>query len=166
MVNLGFILKIEKEIRTALGSTIELDLVFSDEIGNKILFDEIQLKEIFMNIVSNAKNAMPAGGKLKIETKSKQLTDVRSSEHTIPAGSYALILISDNGARMDPETQKHIFEPFYSSKPFVSAQRENVMLFAEGKCHPLHDFTSILECLPYNTKKIKCVKGFFCLLIT
>ena len=79
--------------------------------------DPNQLEQVIMNLGANAKDAMPDGGKLCIETRTVKL-DVRSSRGFVDLdpGVYALLRVSDTGAGMDPETCKHIFEPFFTTK--------------------------------------------------
>jgi CheY-like chemotaxis protein len=79
--------------------------------------DAGQLEQVIMNLVVNAKDAMPNGGKLCIRTSSITLDDALSSENTfIKPGSYVMISIADSGEGMDRDTQARIFEPFFTTK--------------------------------------------------
>lgn len=69
-----------------------------------------------MNLAVNARDAMPRGGKLVIETKDVEITE-RNPQHTfLKVGSYVLLQVADNGCGMSKEVQAHIFEPFFSTK--------------------------------------------------
>jgi two-component system cell cycle sensor histidine kinase/response regulator CckA len=80
--------------------------------------DPIQIEQILMNLAANARDAMPQGGKLCIETSSIELDEayIHHKPAVIPIGRYALITISDTGAGIPAEDVAHIFEPFYTTK--------------------------------------------------
>jgi CheY-like chemotaxis protein len=84
----------------------------------KVMADSSQIEQIIMNLVVNARDAMPEGGKLVIETADVSLDREYGSRHgaNIPAGDYVMFSVSDNGMGIDPETQAHIFEPFFTTK--------------------------------------------------
>jgi two-component system cell cycle sensor histidine kinase/response regulator CckA len=105
-------------LRRALGerSTLVLQLR-----GNaKVKADPGQLSQVLLNLVLNARDAMPLGGRLTIETRLTELTDgyVRQRpEVAIKPGPYAVLAVTDTGHGMGPETLSHLFEPFYTTKP-------------------------------------------------
>ncbi|MCA1989167.1 MAG: response regulator [Desulfarculus sp.] len=79
--------------------------------------DPTQIEQILLNLASNAKDAMPEGGKLVIETRIIRLDqELAQLDQNVPPGDYALLTVSDTGQGMDQETMKHIFEPFYTTK--------------------------------------------------
>ena len=75
------------------------------------------MEQLILNLAINARDAMPQGGVLSIETSNVTLTEPKTfSSGPLPAGSYALLSISDTGCGMPPEVQAHLFEPFFTTK--------------------------------------------------
>jgi CheY-like chemotaxis protein len=74
------------------------------------------LEQVLINLALNARDAMPAGGKLSIAVVDSQLDALQARSHSIPAGRYVLMTISDTGVGMTSEVRSHIFEPFFSTK--------------------------------------------------
>jgi two-component system cell cycle sensor histidine kinase/response regulator CckA len=103
-------------LRRSIGEDIEL--VTSLDAGlESIKADAGQIEQILMNLVVNAKDAMPAGGKITIETKNVTLDEPRAAGS--PAGDpkpYVMLAVKDSGCGMDASTQARIFEPFYTTK--------------------------------------------------
>jgi two-component system, cell cycle sensor histidine kinase and response regulator CckA len=105
-----------KMLPRLIGEDIELVFVPGTKLG-RIKADPVQIEQVLMNLVANARDAMPKGGKLVIETASVQLDDPYVQEHSIvPPGDYVLLTISDSGTGIAPEHMSHIFEPFYTTK--------------------------------------------------
>ena len=87
------------------------------QLPSMIKADPGQIEQVLMNLVVNARDAMPLGGKLTLETSNVQMTEAYGTAHySTPAGSYALLTVSDTGCGMDKDTQAHIFEPFFTTK--------------------------------------------------
>jgi len=99
-------------LRRLLGERIDLRSVAQDR--QNIKADAGQLEQVLVNLAVNARDAMPKGGVLTIETKD---VVVAAKEHSfVPAGSYALITVEDTGNGMDAATQARVFEPFFTTK--------------------------------------------------
>jgi signal transduction histidine kinase len=106
----------EKMLRRLLGADIELVVRCSRDLG-KVRADPGQIEQVIMNLVINARDAMPDGGKLTLETSNVVLDAGYVSEHFGTAsGPYVLLAVSDTGVGMDRETQARIFEPFFTTK--------------------------------------------------
>ncbi|CAN5203682.1 hypothetical protein BH11MYX1_BH11MYX1_33060 [soil metagenome] len=107
---------VEKMIGRLIGADIEVTILPTNELGN-IRADPGQLEQVLMNLSVNARDAMPQGGKLTIETTNIELDeDYTSSHHDIAAGPYVLLAVTDTGVGMDKETLARIFEPFFTTK--------------------------------------------------
>ncbi len=103
-------------ISRIIGDDISLEFVPCVEVP-VVLIDPAQVDQILINLASNARDAMPSGGRLRIEIKTMELP--RDSERfsiCSEAGRYALICVGDEGEGMDEETAKRIFEPFFTTK--------------------------------------------------
>jgi two-component system cell cycle sensor histidine kinase/response regulator CckA len=99
-----------------IGEDIDLGIRTASDLG-AIRADASQMEQIIMNLAVNARDAMPAGGRLIIETSNADLDRTYNSTHPIvKPGRYVLLAVSDTGSGMDAETQAHIFEPFFTTK--------------------------------------------------
>ncbi|HWZ97207.1 MAG TPA: PAS domain S-box protein [Candidatus Dormibacteraeota bacterium] len=116
-INLNSIVdEMGKLIPRLIGEDIELAIHTSPDLGT-IRADASQMEQIIMNLAVNARDAMPKGGKLIIETSNTELDGTyRSSHPVVKPGRYILLAVSDTGIGMDVETQAHIFEPFFTTK--------------------------------------------------
>ena len=105
-----------KMLPRLIGEDIELEFVPGDTL-RKVKADPGQIEQEVMNLVVNARDAMPGGGKLTIETSNATLDEGYARLHPgVSPGEYVMLAISDTGIGMDRETQSHIFEPFYTTK--------------------------------------------------
>jgi two-component system cell cycle sensor histidine kinase/response regulator CckA len=105
-----------KLIPRLIGEDIELVIRASADLGT-IRADASQMEQVILNLAVNARDAMPDGGRLLIETSNAELDHVYSSVRpSVQPGSYVLLAVTDSGTGMDPETQARIFEPFFTTK--------------------------------------------------
>lgn len=116
-VNLNEIIqRIEKFLRRIIGEDIELKTISKKETAT-VHADSSQIEQVFMNLATNARDAMERGGCLTIETDIVELDDSFIRAHGYgKLGSYVLVSVTDTGRGMDAETQKRIFEPFFTTK--------------------------------------------------
>ena len=82
-----------------------------------VLVDAHQLENALLNLCINARDAMPEGGELRIETSTKAVAESNASAWNVPAGDYVVIQVSDTGAGMPPDIVERVFEPFFTTKP-------------------------------------------------
>jgi two-component system cell cycle sensor histidine kinase/response regulator CckA len=100
-----------------LGERIELSIVQGKQLGS-VKADPGQIEQIIMNLALNARDAMPNGGRLTMETRNVELDQSYSDQHIqVDAGRYVQLAVSDTGVGIDPEVLPHIFEPFFTTKP-------------------------------------------------
>jgi len=94
----------------------EIDLHIKGSCG-KVRVDPGQIEQVIVNLAVNAKDAMPRGGKLVVETSDVEFTELSTqSSESIAPGSYVLLAVTDTGIGMDARTQSHLFEPFFTTK--------------------------------------------------
>jgi PAS domain S-box-containing protein len=106
----------EKMLHRVIGENIDLITIYFKNLG-KINADPGQIEQVILNLVVNARDAMPSGGKLTIETMNVNLTDEFVRRHKgATTGWFVMLAVTDTGSGMDEETQSHIFEPFYTTK--------------------------------------------------
>lgn len=110
------LLKLEKMLQRLLREDIELEIRLADDL-ERVLIDPSQFEQVVMNLVLNARDAMPTGGLLLIQTANVELDDLYDQTHAdVKSGPYVMLAVSDNGAGMDEETRQQIFEPFFTTK--------------------------------------------------
>jgi two-component system, cell cycle sensor histidine kinase and response regulator CckA len=99
-----------------IGEDIRLTVRLDPELG-AVRLDPNQFEQVLVNLAVNARDAMPSGGRLTIETRNVSLGPAGTSpDHSLPAGSYAELLFADSGAGMDSATMQQVFEPFFTTK--------------------------------------------------
>ncbi len=110
------LIHMEKMLRRLIGEDIEL-VVIPAASRDAVEVDASRLEQVIMNLVVNARDAMPEGGKLTIETGTVQLDEAYSArELGVKPGPHVTISITDTGTGMDKATQSHLFEPFFTTK--------------------------------------------------
>jgi two-component system cell cycle sensor histidine kinase/response regulator CckA len=109
---------IAKTLSRLIGEDIRFDFTPGNGLG-RVRIDPVQIEQILMNLALNARDAMPRGGHLSVETSSIWLdeTYIQQKPAVIHPGQYALITVSDDGAGIAPGDLPHIFEPFFTTKP-------------------------------------------------
>ncbi|MBN1828873.1 MAG: response regulator [Deltaproteobacteria bacterium] len=110
------IVNLEKMLRRLVGEDVDFKTILDKRLG-PTKADAGQIEQVIMNLVVNARDAMPEGGKLTIETAGVTLDETYTLQHLgVDAGNYVMIAVSDTGTGMDAEVKKHIFEPFFTTK--------------------------------------------------
>lgn len=111
----------EKMLKRLIGEGIDLVTVLDPALG-RVRVDPVQLEQVLTNLAVNARDSMPQGGKLTIETANAILDQAYCRAHAqVKPGHYIMLAVSDTGRGMDEQTKSHIFEPFFAE---VTASRE------------------------------------------
>jgi len=106
----------DKMLRRLIGDDVELATALHAEAG-AVNADPGQLEQVLLNLVVNARDAMPGGGRVLIETTRMTLRDeLVERRHRLPPGDYVCLAVADSGLGMDEATQAHLFEPFFTTK--------------------------------------------------
>jgi signal transduction histidine kinase len=103
-------------LRRTLGETVSVETVLAGGLW-RAHADANQLESAILNLAVNARDAMPDGGKLTIETANAHLDDRYAAAHDVRAGQYVMIAVADTGAGMTPEVMEKVFDPFFTTKP-------------------------------------------------
>ena len=110
------IANMEELLRRSIGPDISMEVVGAAGLW-PTLIDPNQLENALLNLCINARDAMPEGGKLTIETANKWLDDKAAKERDLPPGQYISVCVSDTGTGMTPEVVARAFDPFFTTKP-------------------------------------------------
>lgn len=108
----------QKMLRSLIGEDVAIELQLETEAWD-VKADPGQVEQVVMNLAVNARDAMPSGGKILLETRNVTLTtdDLSALTPGVPAGQYVMLGVTDSGTGIDPEVLQHIFEPFFTTKP-------------------------------------------------
>ncbi len=103
-------------VRRVIGEDVHVDVIPS-AVPLLAVVDPVQLQQVVMNLLLNARDALPDGGSVRVLTELRSLSSEQVSRHArIPPGDYAVIVVRDDGTGMDDETLQRLFEPFYTTK--------------------------------------------------
>jgi PAS domain S-box-containing protein len=112
----SIVVNLDQLLRRLMSANIEMKTFVSKDLG-AIKADPGQVEQVIMNLVVNARDAMPDGGRIIIETSNVDLDSSYTLDHTVVRpGPYVLLAVTDTGVGMTPDTVAHIFEPFYTTK--------------------------------------------------
>jgi len=110
------VMKVERFLARLIGEDVELKSILTDKEVT-VLADAGQIEQVLMNLVTNARDAMPDGGYVYIETLSADLDEESAKARDLrKTGTYAVIAVTDSGMGMDEKTKERIFEPFFTTK--------------------------------------------------
>ena len=105
----------ERLLRRLLPANVEFEVMLGDDTGT-VLADAQQIGQVLVNLAVNARDAMPNGGTLRLETRRVVLTEAVLAAQEVPPGSYAAITVTDTGTGMTAEVRERMFEPFFTTK--------------------------------------------------
>jgi PAS domain S-box-containing protein len=176
VLNLNSVVRdIEKMLLRLIGEDIRLDTELGDSLAC-CRVDLTQVQQVILNLVVNARDAMPHGGRLLIETGNVELDETYCASHPeVRPGRYVMLAISDTGVGMDPETQAHLFEPFFTTKEIgkgtglglstvygiVKQNRGSVSVYSErGRGAAFKIYLPSLETAAENSTEPAATAGF------
>src|SRR3954468_13757353 len=111
----AIVLDLQRMLGLVIGEHVSLETDLTPNL-QKVLCDPGQMEQVIMNLILNARDAMPTGGIIRIETANTDLGERVAREHGIRPGYCVMLSITDNGLGIDPEAMAHIFEPFFTTK--------------------------------------------------
>jgi two-component system cell cycle sensor histidine kinase/response regulator CckA len=109
------IAEMQRMLRQIIGEYVDLQTSLAPGLA-KVMVDPGQMEQVIMNLVLNARDAMPGGGQIRIESANSDLSETAAQAHGLPPGPYVLLSINDTGHGMDSETVDRVFQPFFTTK--------------------------------------------------
>ncbi len=106
---------IERMLRPILGETVKIETALAPGLG-PVLADPGQMEQVIMNLVLNARDSIPNGGRIRIETRNSELSEAAARAHGVNPGPCVLLSVTDTGQGIDPTTMEHMFQPFFTTK--------------------------------------------------
>jgi signal transduction histidine kinase/CheY-like chemotaxis protein len=111
----AIVAELQRMLALVIGEHVDLETCLAPNLY-KVIADPGQMEQVIMNLILNARDAVLAGGRIKIETSNDEIGETVALEHGIRPGQYVTLSISDSGHGIDAETLSHIFEPFFTTK--------------------------------------------------
>jgi two-component system, cell cycle sensor histidine kinase and response regulator CckA len=111
----ALITEMKPMLHRMLGQAVELIVLPGPSLG-RVRVDPAQMQQVIVNLASNARDAMPNGGKLVIETANLEVEEGSGKKSGVKPGAYVMLAVSDTGCGMDAETRARLFEPFFTTK--------------------------------------------------
>jgi len=107
---------LEPTLRDTVGENVEIVMRIEADLA-PVKIDSAQMQQVILNLIANAREAMPDGGALAIDLKNKRVDELSAQALKIPAGRYAMLSVTDNGRGMPAQVKPRVFEPFFTTKP-------------------------------------------------
>lgn len=104
-----------KMVNRVIGEHIDLRVDTGEDVG-RIRIDPGKAEQVILNLVVNARDALPQGGKLSLSTRSEEVNEERAAELRVRPGRYSVLSVNDTGSGIDAATQERVFEPFFTTK--------------------------------------------------